>query len=96
MFSVLDGEPVGNWGHAKLRLDKVIAKRREADGRPSVADWMLHDLRRSVSTLMAKECGVSVPAIEPVLGHLRPGASLSPIVWRPTGGTTTRTRRLRR
>ncbi|RYG98218.1 MAG: site-specific integrase [Alphaproteobacteria bacterium] len=50
--------PFSGWNRAKLRLDKDSG----------VADWRLHDLRRTAATGMAR-LGVSPPVIERVLNH---------------------------
>ena len=59
------------WSDCKARLDKAILdKRREKDrkARP-MADWRLHDLRRTAATGMA-ELGVLPHIIEAILNHV--------------------------
>jgi integrase len=53
------GGPIGGFGKFKERLDEQCG----------VADWTLHDLRRSAASGMAK-LGVSLPVIEKVLNHV--------------------------
>jgi integrase len=57
----LDGEtPVtGGFGRAKNKLDLAL---------PGARHWVLHDLRRTVATGMAK-LGVALPVVEKVLNH---------------------------
>jgi integrase len=63
VFSVSDVGFVG-WSAAKRRLDERIA---ELEG--PIADWGLHDLRRTFST-MAHERGLADPhIIEAILAH---------------------------
>jgi integrase len=51
--------PIGGFGKLKEQLDKLCG----------VTDWVLHDLRRSVASGMAK-LGVGLPVIEKVLNHI--------------------------
>ena len=57
--------PFANVGHAKARLDRVIAKDR---GGPMPA-WRLHDIRRTVATGLQR-LGTRLEIIEAVLGHV--------------------------
>jgi integrase len=70
LFSTTDGaKPVSGFSKAKKAIDKAIAEIREADGRPPMADWTFHDLRRTARTLMSRG-GVETDHAERVLGHL--------------------------
>jgi integrase len=55
VFSV----PIGDFGKLKAQLDKLCG----------VADWTLHDLRRTAASGMAR-LGVNLPVIEKVLNHV--------------------------
>jgi integrase len=57
--------PFANVGHAKARLDRIIA---EARGEPIPA-WRLHDIRRTVATGLQR-LGTRLEVIEAVLGHV--------------------------
>jgi integrase len=57
--------PFSNVGHAKARLDRVIAKDR---GEPMPA-WRLQDIRRTVATGLQR-LGTRLEVIEAVLGHV--------------------------
>jgi integrase len=57
--------PFANVGHAKARLDRVMAKDR---GEPMPA-WRLHDIRRTVATGLQR-LGTRLEVIEAVLGHV--------------------------
>jgi integrase len=61
VLSVSGRTPVSNYGANKSRLDALLPADMPA--------WVLHDLRRSAASGMAR-LGVSLPAIEKVLGHV--------------------------
>jgi integrase len=54
------------WSRAKEQLDEAIA---EAADKP-LADWRLHDLRRTMSTRMADELGIPPHIIDAVTNHI--------------------------
>jgi integrase len=69
IFSQNGGDcSIGSLAARKCRLDVAIAAKR---GRP-LAQWQLHDLRRTARTLMGR-AGVSSDVAERVLGHALPG-----------------------
>jgi integrase len=53
---------------AKKAVDEGIAKLRKKDGRSPMPPWKLHDLRRTVKTLMV-QAGVRPDISERVLSH---------------------------
>jgi integrase len=57
--------PFANGGHAKTRLDRIIA---EAQHEP-MSPWRLHDIRRTVATGLQR-LGTRLEVIEAVLGHV--------------------------
>ena len=61
----LSRTPYANVGHAKARLDRLIA---EATGAP-LPSWRLHDLRRTAATALQR-LGTRLEVIEDVLGHV--------------------------
>lgn len=63
LFGLRDG-PFSGWSDSKEKLDAKIA---EANGKP-LADWTLHDLRRTAATGMA-DLGVQPHIIEAALNH---------------------------
>ena len=70
VFSTTDGvKPFSGFSKAKLALDKAIAAIREREGREPMANWTLHDLRRTARTLLSR---AKVPAdhAERCLGHV--------------------------
>ena len=72
VFSVNGKDPISRGYHPKVELDAAIAKIRRRDGRPAMKPWVLHDLRRTARTLMAK-VGVSEDISERVLNHKKKG-----------------------
>ena len=60
--------PVSGFSKAKRRLDHAIAELVVAEGSPSLPQFGLHDLRRSVASGMAK-LGVDLHVIERCLNH---------------------------
>ena len=62
-------DPVSGFSKAKLRLDHAIAELVEAEGSPPLAQFGLHDIRRSVASGMAK-LGVDLHVIERCLNHV--------------------------
>jgi integrase len=52
------------WSKAKASLDTRIAAMQD------MASWRLHDLRRTVATRMAEDCGVLPHVVEAVLNHI--------------------------
>lgn len=76
LFSSTAGKtPVSGYSKAKVRLDRILAKRaaeeaamREEEAPPPMDHWTPHDIRRSVATGMA-EMGIPGEHIEQLLGH---------------------------
>ena len=52
----------GNWSRARRDLDK-----RLGESRP---DWVLHDLRRLVSTMLHEKLGIAPHIVEKVIAHI--------------------------
>jgi integrase len=59
VLSLRGGKPIGGFGKLKAQLDKACG----------VTDWVLHDLRRTAASGMAR-LGVGLPVIEKVLNHV--------------------------
>jgi integrase len=64
--------PISGFSKARSALDERIAGLRKAEGRGPLPHWVLHDLRRTARSLMAR-AGVSADVAERVLGHVMPG-----------------------
>lgn len=70
VFTTTDGEkPFSGYGKAKIALDAAVEMVRAKGGRAPMAPWVLHDLRRTASTLMNR-AAVSATVAERVLGHV--------------------------
>jgi integrase len=54
------GERFTNWSNTKAALDRRL---------PAIAEWRVHDCRRTVATGMAR-LGINLPIIERVLNHV--------------------------
>ena len=63
VFSTNGRTPVAGFSKAKDRIDRVMA----GTG-PALPHWVLHDLRRTAASGMAR-LGITLPAIEKVLNH---------------------------
>src|SRR3546814_704656 len=66
--------PVSGFSKAKQSLDDKIAERGKKQGLAPLADWTVHDVRRSVATHMAR-LGIPQEHIERVLGHVVQGVA---------------------
>ena len=61
--------PISGWGKAKKRIDKAAAEIA-----PGMAEWHLHDLRRTCATYLA-ELGTDRIVISKILNHAEGGAT---------------------
>lgn len=61
--------PVSGFSGSKRRLDRAIAELAEAEGSAPLAQWGLHDLRRSAASGLAR-LGVDLHVIERCLNHV--------------------------
>jgi integrase len=73
--------PINGFSKSKERIDAVIsARRKEAGNKKTIEPWTMHDIRRSVATLLAKR-GIPPHVLSAILGHTAPGAvTASPIL----------------
>ena len=60
------------WSDCKARLDEnLLAVRKRTDKRAKpLPQWRLHDLRRTVATVMADKLGVLPHVVEAILNHV--------------------------
>ena len=58
------------WSKAKAELDARLLVARKAAGKPPIAEWRLHDLRRTASTVMHDQLAIAPHYVEAVLGHV--------------------------
>jgi integrase len=71
VFSSTGATPVSGYSRAKARLDRLMtAQLRRETGEPEAAieEWILHDLRRTAATGMAK-LGIAPHVVDKILNH---------------------------
>lgn len=74
MFTNTGTTPVSGFGRAKERVDVWIAKRREEAGLRPMPEWNLHDLRRTMVTMMNERLGITPHVVEACVNHISGGA----------------------
>ena len=62
--------PVSGFGKVKARLDDRLNKMRKDDGLGAMMPWTLHDLRRTMVTVMNETLGVPPHVVEAVVNHM--------------------------
>lgn len=73
VFSTTGGKKAfSGFSKAKADLDRAIAKIRKEAGRGKMAQWQLHDLRRTARTLMSR-AGIATDHAERAIGHKMTG-----------------------
>jgi integrase len=73
VFSSTSGtKAFSGFSKSKIELDKVISDIRAKDGREPIANWTLHDLRRTARSLMSR-ARVPTDHAERALGHVMGG-----------------------
>ena len=70
VFTTTGDTPFSGFGRAKWRLDIRIAALRAADGLLPMPPWILHDLRRTMVTLMNERLSVPPHIVEAVVNHV--------------------------
>jgi integrase len=66
-----------SYSGSKAALDARIAANRTAAGREPMPAWVVHDLRRSISTHMGEQCGIAPHIVEAVLNHVNHKAGVA-------------------
>jgi len=69
VFSTNDTTAVSGFSKAKSLLDARVARLRSAEGLPPVKSWTLHDVRRSMVTIMNERLAVPPHVVEAVVNH---------------------------
>jgi integrase len=72
VFPTRTGSAISSFSRAKDRLDSLMtAQKREATGDPEaeIAGWVLHDLRRTATTVMAEQLKVAPHVADKILNH---------------------------
>jgi integrase len=64
--------PIGGWSKPKAAFDDKVAEAARHAKLPDVKPWILHDLRRTARSLMAR-AGIRPDIAERVMGHAIPG-----------------------
>ncbi len=70
VFTTTGETPVSGFGKAKARLDARIDEMRQSDGFDSMSSWTLHDLRRTMVTVMNEKLGIAPHVVEAVVNHM--------------------------
>ena len=69
VFTTTGYTPVSGFGRAKARLDTRIDSLRHADGLEAMPPWTLHDLRRTMVTVMNERLGFAPHIVEATVNH---------------------------
>lgn len=72
VFTTTGKTPLSGFSHVKDRLDAWIAVERERQGRDPIPPWTLHDLRRTMVTVMNEHLSVSPHIVEAIVNHIGP------------------------
>jgi integrase len=70
VFTTTGDTPMSGFGKVKARLDARIDALRNAENLKPMAPWTLHDLRRTMVTVMNEKLGVSPHVVEAVVNHM--------------------------
>jgi integrase len=70
VFTTNGVTPVCGFGKLKARLDARINAMRRNDGLGPVPPWTLHDLRRTMVTVMNEKLGIAPHVVEAVVNHM--------------------------
>jgi integrase len=70
LFTTTGETPVSGFGKMKARLDARINTMRQHDGLAELLPWTLHDLRRTLVTVMNEKLGIAPYVVEAVVNHV--------------------------
>lgn len=70
LFTTTGKTPVSGFSRAKARVDAWIAEQRENAGMRPMPDWTLHDLRRTMVTMMNEHVGIAPHVVEACVNHI--------------------------
>lgn len=70
LFSATGATPASGFSRAKRRIDKAIAEARKKAGQAPMPDWDLHDLRRTMVTMMNENLGIAPHVVEACVNHV--------------------------
>lgn len=74
LFTTTGTTPISGFSKAKERVDGWIAARREKAGAAPMPEWTLHDLRRTMVTMMNERLGIPPHVVEACVNHVSGGA----------------------
>jgi integrase len=70
VFTTNGHTPVSGFGKVKARLDDRIAGMRRGDHLDPMPAWTLHDLRRTMVTVMNEKLKIAPHVVEAVVNHM--------------------------
>ncbi|WP_336492391.1 tyrosine-type recombinase/integrase [Methylobacterium nigriterrae] len=70
VFTTRSTTALSGFSKAKARLDERVNALRAEAGRPPLPSWTLHDLRRTMVTLMNEQLGIAPHVVEAVVNHV--------------------------
>jgi integrase len=70
VFTTTGHTPVSGFGKVKARLDSQINTMRRSDQLEPLPPWTLHDLRRTMVTVMNEKLGIAPHVVEAVVNHM--------------------------
>ena len=70
LFTNTGATPVSGFSKTKERVDGRISRNREEAGEAVMPDWILHDLRRTMVTMMNERLRISPHVVEACVNHI--------------------------
>jgi integrase len=70
VFTTTSTTAISGFSKAKSLLDQRIAQLRSEAGLPPLLSWTLHDLRRTMVTVMNERLGIAPHVVEAVVNHV--------------------------
>lgn len=70
LFTTTGATPISGFSKAKERVDAWIADERRKTGRAPMPDWTIHDLRRTMVTMMNERLGIAPHVVEACVNHI--------------------------
>ena len=70
VFSSTGETPASGFGKAKARVDGRISELRQSEGLAPLPPWTLHDLRRTMVTLMNERLAIPPHVVEATINHI--------------------------
>jgi integrase len=76
LFTTNGKTPVSGISKAKLRIDQAIMKISQENEMPLIPHWRLHDLRRTMVTMMNEHLEIPPHVVEACVNHISGGAKM--------------------